>query len=144
MAVNQKRRVEQMWTRFEGDRHVTIAGGWDTSRVIVEGKVRVQGKAETEAMGYAEGKGKTMTGAGQKGSCKSGAHKGGRSSRQSVDGESLASRREMTTAEEVEDNLSQRMEKSEDCGSLECGGTRGRGRNQPPGVPIQVLGKCTS
>ena len=56
MAVNQKRRIGQMWTRFESDRHVTIAGGWDTSRVIVEGKVRVQGKAETEAMGYAEGK----------------------------------------------------------------------------------------
>ena len=40
-------------------------------------------------------------------------------SRQSVDGESLALRRMMTTAEEVEDNLSQgRTEKSEECGSL--------------------------
>ena len=38
--------------------------------------------------------------------------------RQSVDEESLVSRRMMPTAEEVEDNLSQRrMEKSEECGS---------------------------
>ena len=40
-------------------------------------------------------------------------------SRQSVDGESLVSRKKMTTAEEVEDNLIQtRKVKSEVCGSL--------------------------
>ena len=80
-----------------------------------------------------------MKGAGRSVSGKSGGHKGVLSggsksweytkdsaeravesdtSRQSVDGKSLASRRKMTTAEEVEDNLSQRMEKSEECGSL--------------------------
>ena len=40
-------------------------------------------------------------------------------SRPSVDGVSLVSRRKMPTAEDVEDNMSQRrMEKSEECGSL--------------------------
>ena len=26
VAANQKRRIGKMWTRFEGDRHVTLAG----------------------------------------------------------------------------------------------------------------------
>ena len=45
-----------------------------------------------------------------------------------------ASRRKMPTAEEVEDNLSQRRtEMSEECGSLGYGGDRGgRRRHQPP------------
>ena len=43
-------------------------------------------------------------------------------SRHSVDGESLASRRKMTTAEEVKDNPEQRrMERSEGVDRWECG-----------------------
>ena len=60
----------------------------------------------------------------------------------SVDGVSRVSWRKMPTAEEVEDNLSQRrMEKPEECAIVGNGGTRGRGRrHRPPGLPIQVLG----
>ena len=64
-----------------------------------------------------------MKGTGKKGSGKSGGHKdcweNGEGHRQSVGGESLASRRKMPTADEVEDTLNQRrMEKSEQCGSV--------------------------
>ena len=46
MAANQKRRIGKMWTMFEGDRHVSKSGWWDTSQRIVEGKQ--EGTAETE------------------------------------------------------------------------------------------------
>ena len=63
-------------------------------------------------------------------------------SRQSVDGESLALRRMMTTAEEVEDNLSPEEDGSRrSVDRWECCGTGGRvRRHRPPGVPIQAVG----
>ena len=60
-----------MWTRFEGDRHVTVAGLWDTSRGTVE-KTSVKAKAETGGKGDARNQGNAMKGAG-----KSGVHNGG-------------------------------------------------------------------
>ena len=88
-------------------------------------------KGGDEARDTPKEKGKTMKVAGKKGSIKSAGHHGGLeklgipmtvqdvrsdTSRQSVNGESLASRKNMSTAEEVEGDLSQRrMEKSEEC-----------------------------
>ena len=101
-------------------------------------KGKGRGKGNDGSKGYAKGKGTTMKGAGKKGKGTCGGRKGGPSgesdagdtensvghavqldtSRESVDGELLASRGKMT-AEAVEDNPSQKgMEKSEESGSL--------------------------
>ena len=39
-----------MWTRFEGDRHVTVAGWWDTSQGDAEGMAEGTGKGGNEAI----------------------------------------------------------------------------------------------
>ena len=91
-------------------------------------KGKGRGKGAEASTRYAKGRAKTMKGAGRRGSgiSRVGDTEGSAAravqsgtSRQSADGESLASRGKMPTAEEVEDNLSQRrMEKSEECESL--------------------------
>ena len=50
----------------KGDRHVTIAGSWDTGRGIEEGKARVKGMAETEARDAPKVRIREMNGAGKK------------------------------------------------------------------------------
>ena len=104
-----------MWTAFERgstSSHCGMKGHFarDCGR-----KTRVKVEAEMDAMDirlrYGQGARK------KKGSGKSGdsvrCAVESDTRRQSVDGESLASRREMPTAEEVEDNMSQRrLEKS--------------------------------
>ena len=147
----------KMWTRFQGDRHVPIAGWCDTSRRAVKRKGKGTGQGGDRSMGNAKGKGKTMEGAGKKGSGKSEGHKGdfqenrkvgdtrdraGRaveshSRRQCVDGESLASRRKSPLPKKWRTTCVRgvwRSRRSVD--RRACGGRRHR----PPGVPIQALG----
>ena len=121
MAANQKRRMEDV---------DEVPRGSTCSNCGVVGHIA--------KVGYAKGKGKTMEGAGKKGSCKSEGHKGGLSGESKswgYQGQSWTCGRaahasaecrwrvagveqEEPTAEEVEDNLCQRcMEKSEECGS---------------------------
>ena len=126
--------------------------GWDTSRGIVEGKGRIKGM-ETER-DTPKIKGMAMKGV-EKSSGKSGGDKGAQKGdtrdsvgcavqsdtrHQNVDGKSLTSTK-MPTAEEEEDNVSQRrIKKLGGSGSLGMWWNSRKRKKAPAEVPILVLG----